>query len=328
MDYYGTLGPACNNVEILCEMIKEGMTGIRLNLSHGNLDDNKEYIYNLRKAEEITGIKMKLLIDIKGPELRIGKLKNNLTLVENENITLGEHGIPVPKIIFTVLEKNIKILIDDGKILLSVISVNNNSAVCNIERGGVLKSNKSIAIPECKIYIPTLTEDDKINISKVKEYDVAGVMLPFVRSKDDVLNLKNELLKNNCDDIKIFAKIENKDGIEKLDELMEYVDLFVIARGDLGNSMNLWELPVAQKIISEKCVAKNKPFMVVTQMLDSMHNKKVPTRAEVLDIFNAVIDGANSVMLTGETAAGNYPVDAMKYLVKTGNEAVKYKNKQ
>ena len=327
MDYYGTLGPACNNTEILCKMIKEGMTGIRLNLSHGNLDDGREYIYNLRKAEEITGVKMKLLIDIKGPELRIGKLQNDLTLIENENITLGKNGIPVPPIIFTVLEENFKVLIDDGKILLSVISVDNNSALCNIERGGVLKSNKSIAIPDCKVHTPTLTEDDKINISKAKEYNVTGVMLPFVRSKEDILNLKNELLKNNCNNIKIFAKIENKEGIEKLDELMEYADLFVIARGDLGNSMNMWELPAAQKIISEKCKVNNKPFMVVTQMLDSMHNKKVPTRAEVLDIFNAVIDGANSVMLTGETAAGNYPVESMKYLVKTGNEAVKYKNK-
>lgn len=327
MDYYGTLGPACNNSEILCKMIKEGMTGIRLNLSHGNLDDNKEYIYNLRKAEEITGINIKLLIDLKGPELRIGKLQNTLTLVENENITIGENGIPVPQIIFTVLEENFKILIDDGKILLSVISVNNNSALCNVERGGILKSNKSIAIPECEIYSPTLTEDDKINISKAEEYGVTGVMLPFVRSKEDLIVLKKELLKNNCDNIKILAKIESKDGVEKLDELMDYADLFVIARGDLGNSMNLWELPAVQKIISEKCKIKNKPFMVVTQMLDSMHYKKVPTRAEVLDIFNAVIDGANSVMLTGETAAGNYPVESMKYLVKTGNEAIKYKNR-
>ncbi len=327
MDYYGTLGPSCNSFEVLSKMIKEGMTGIRLNLSHGNLDDNKEYIYNLRKAEETTGIKMKFLIDIKGPELRIGKIQNTLTLVENEFITIGENGIPVPKIIFSVLEKNSEILIDDGKILLSVNSVNDNSAICNIERGGVLKSNKSIAIPKSKIYPPTLTEDDKINIAKAKEYGVTGVMLPFVRSKEDILNLRNELLKNNCDDIDIFAKIENKDGIEKLDELMEYANSFVIARGDLGNSMNMWELPTAQKIIAEKCRINNKPFMVVTQMLDSMHYQKVPTRAEVLDIFNAILDGADSVMLTGETAAGKYPVEAIRYLVKTGNEAIKYKNK-
>lgn len=328
MDYYGTLGPSCNDENILSKMIDEGMTGIRLNLSHGDLEDNKEYIEKLRKAENITGKKMKLLIDLKGPELRTGTLKALINISEGEKIIIGEGGvIDVPSIIFGSINNNQQILIDDGKILIQVESFDEKSALCVVLRGGTLKSSKSMAFPEANINPPTLTDSDRLNISKALEYGVTGVMLPFVRNKQDLICLRDELLKSNCENIEILAKIENKSGIEKLDELMDFADSFVIARGDLGNSMDLWELPKAQKVIAEKCKKYNKPFMIVTQMLDSMHTKKVPTRAEVLDIFNAVVDGASSIMLTGETAAGNYPVESMRYLVKTGEEALKYINK-
>jgi len=171
--------------------------------------------------------------------------------------------------------------------------------------------------------MPTLTESDLKNIGLASQYGVTGVMQPFVRGKHDLVTLREALVAAGAEQVEIFAKIENLQGVAALDELLPYCDHVVIARGDLGNAMPLWELPRVQKEISEKCRKAGKPFMVVTQMLDSMHERAVPTRAEVSDIYNAVLDGAASVMLTGETAAGKYPVEAMEYLVRTGQEALR-----
>ena len=171
--------------------------------------------------------------------------------------------------------------------------------------------------------MPTLTDSDLKNIGLAAEYGVTGVMQPFVRNKEDLLTVREALEKAGAAHIEIFAKIENLQGVAALEELLPYCDHVVIARGDLGNAMPLWKLPGMQKEIAAKCRAAGKPFMVVTQMLDSMHERAVPTRAEVLDIYNAVLDGAASLMLTGETAAGKFPVESMEYLVKTGEEAGK-----
>ena len=169
--------------------------------------------------------------------------------------------------------------------------------------------------------MPTLTENDLKNIRLAARYGVTGVMLPFVRGKEDLLTLRRALDDAGAGHIEIFAKIENQQGVNALEELLPYCDHVVIARGDLGNAMPLWKLPGVQKTLASKCRQAGKPFMVVTQMLDSMHERAVPTRAEVLDIYNAVLDGASSLMLTGETAAGKFPAEAMEYLVKTGREA-------
>jgi len=193
-----------------------------------------------------------------------------------------------------------------------------DALVCTVMRGGVLQSRKSLAAPGADIQMPTLTTEDKENLAIAADCGVTGVMLPFVRGAADIRNLRQALAPG----LKILAKIENLAGVQALPEFLPLVDEVVIARGDLGNAMPLWELPRCQKQLSAACRAAGVPFMVVTQMLDSMHTRAVPTRAEVSDIYNAVLDGASSLMLTGETAAGQYPVQAMEYLVRTARTAM------
>ena len=193
-------------------------------------------------------------------------------------------------------------------------------------RGGMLASRKSIALPGLDLHLPPLTAADRDNLALAREYGVTGVMQPFVRCRADLQALREALDENGGTEIRIFAKIENREGVAHLEELLPAADEIVIARGDLGNSGPLWELPALQKTIAAACRSAGKPFMVVTQMLASMERSPVPTRAEVSDIFNAVLDGAASVMLTGETAVGAYPVDAIRYLAQTVREANNYVN--
>ena len=354
---YGTLGPACRDEDTLKMMFDAGMEGIRLNLSHTRLDESAELIETYHKAAAACGIKPELLVDMQGPELRIGKLEQPLRLHEGDII--GQDCIPFPELILRTLRdrlspdreagsgKEQQILLDDGKILLSAFyarhsiahdtlsdnalsdngsSGRNGSAAIKFRvlRGGLLESRKSAALPGCSIYTPAMTEDDKDNIRRARAYGVTAVMQPFVRSREDLMEVRSALDQAGCQDIRLFAKIENMEGIHKLDELIPHCDEIVIARGDLGNAMNLWELPAAQKRIAAACRAAGRDFMVVTQMLDSMRHRQVPTRAEVSDIFNAVLDGASSVMVTGETAAGDYPVDVIRYLANTVREAECY----
>ncbi|WP_426349700.1 pyruvate kinase [Alloiococcus sp. CFN-8] len=322
INYYGTLGPACASFETLLEMFKVGMTGIRLNLSHVDLKDSGEWLDNYNKAATMAGMEPELLIDLEGPELRIGNLKNSIGFKSGEFAILGKKGIPVPSCIISTAEVGEKILLSDGLIEFYVKENQGDSLLCEVVHGGLLQSKKNIAIPRDNMN-PTLTHRDYVNIKAAINYGVTGVMLPFVRGKEDLITLKEALLKENGQGIKIYAKLENILGVKKLTEIIDYCDEIVIARGDLGNSMPLWELPRIQKNISEICRSKGKHFMVVTQMLNSMIENPVPTRAEVLDIYNAVLDGAASVMLTGETAQGKYPIAAMEYLIKTAEEALK-----
>lgn len=326
IDYYGTLGPACSSEEVLKEMLLVGMTGIRLNLSHGELEDFSPWIENLRSASRKVGAKPKLLIDLRGPELRIGDLSAPITLAQEEEVCLGKEGIPIPYEVYERLQIGSRLLLDDGAILMEVTSIlKDERAFCRVLRGGILKSRKSIAVPGIDINLKTLTESDYRNIARAKEFGVTGVMLPFVRNAQDLINLKEALKVAGAEDIAIFAKIENLEGVDKLPEFLNCCDEVVIARGDLGNSMPLWKLPAAQKKLAALCRERKKPFMVVTQMLNSMIEKAAPTRAEVMDIYNAVLDGASSLMLTGETAAGNYPIKAMEYLIRTAEEGKKHK---
>lgn len=371
MQYYGTLGPACGNVETLEEMFRAGMTGIRLNLSHGDLEENGRWLDLLKEAAGKCGVVPEILIDLRGPELRLGKMKAEIVLKEGACVRLttekvrpnpGEDtaamgtgaadDIPVPVSAFRVISKYVKpgdhLLIDDGKLELVLekpqkaagtedstewanpraavekpLKISSGGLAARIIRGGTVKSGKSLAIVGKELPMPTLTESDYRNIAQALRYGVTGVMQPFVRNKEDLMILREALQSAGAGKIRIFAKIENMQGVRDLEELLPFADHIVIARGDLGNAMPLWELPRIQKQISTICRKAGKPFMVVTQMLDSMHERAVPTRAEVADIYNAVLDGVSSLMLTGETAAGKYPAEAMKYLVNTGREAEK-----
>ena len=240
--------------------------------------------------------------------------------------------IELPDITIPYLIPGQEILLDDGKIHLKVVENPENRKMGSGEKrryfakvlwGGLLKSRKSAAFPGAKINSPTLTKADLENIRLAKEMGVTGVMQPFVRGREDLECVKNALKEAGAEDVKLFAKIENLDGVRKLEELIPEADEIVIARGDLGNAVHLWDLPSVQREISQKCLVTGKPFMVVTQMLASMERNPVPTRAEVNDIFHAVLDGASSVMVTGETAAGDYPVEVIRYLVNTVRSAEK-----
>ena len=318
---YGTLGPACENPEILKQMLSEGMDGIRLNVSHSSPDEAACLIGAYRSAADACGIKPELLIDLKGPELRIGILDAPLRL--ETGTLIDPNAIPFPKAARDALTDGQEILLDDGRILLQT-----EEARFRIVRGGILESSKSVALPGCPIRMPVMTETDRKHIQTATANGVTAVMQPFVRGKEDLIEVRDALNRAGGEKIRLLAKVENTEGIEKLAELIPYCDEIVIARGDLGNAVPLWELPAVQKRIAAVCRAANRDFMVVTQMLDSMTRRPVPTRAEMSDIFNAVLDGAASVMVTGETAKGDYPVPAIRYLVKTVCAAETYLHDQ
>lgn len=343
---YGTIGPACQDIDTLVRLFEEGMTGIRLNLSHTSLEDASGWIANIHEAYgkfcEKSGLEKEkhepeILMDLQGPELRIGKLGMERMLEEGDGLSLVADGqnnlfdpteIPVPELVLSYLQPGQEVLLDDGKILLKIDEIfragSGYVAEAIVLRGGKLSGRKSIALPGVELYPVTLTESDLQNIKNAKSFGITGAMLPFVRNQEDLKNLKQALISTGAENVKIFAKIENMEGVNQLQELLPYCDEIVIARGDLGNAVPLWELPVVQERIAKMCNAGEKPFMVVTQMLASMEQSAVPTRAEVSDIYRAVAEGAASVMLTGETASGEYPVEAMRYMVKTVCAAEEY----
>ena len=323
---YGTLGPACSDTETLARLFEEGMTGVRLNLSHVGLDRAAEQIERLHAAARRCGVTPQLLIDMQGPELRVGALPAPLPLEDGADLRLGT-DVPLPPAVLPHLVPGQEILLDDGKLLLRVTETLPDGALARVERGGVLRSRKSAALPGVDVHLPAMTDSDRENLRLARAYGVTGVMQPFVRGREDLEAVREVLDGAGGQDIRLFAKIENLDGVEKLPELIPAADEIVIARGDLGNAGPLWKLPALQKRIAAACRAAGRPFMVVTQMLASMEQNPVPTRAEVGDIFNAVLDGAASVMVTGETAVGNYPVEAMRYLARTVREAERYLEK-
>ena len=285
MHFYGTIGPACASAGTLRRLVDAGMTGLRMNLSHGALAEHADWLAMIH-AVDIPD----LLIDLQGPELRVGRLASPVTLPEGGTVQLGAGGIPCPVQLVQAARPGQQLLLDDGKLLVEVTAAGPDALVCTVLRGGVLQSRKSIAAPGLSVPMPTLTSEDLANLRIAASCGVTGVMLPFVRGKQDILALRQALAEAGAPQIRI--------------------------------AMPLWELPRCQKQLSAACRAAGVPFMVVTQMLDSMCTRAVPTRAEVSDIYNAVLDGASSLMLTGETAAGQYPVQAMEFLVRTANTAL------
>ena len=320
-EIYGTLGPACAKADILERMLSLGMTGLRLNLSHVTLEEAEGELEQLAQAAQRAGVRPKLLIDMQGPELRVGALKEPILLPEGGRIDLD--AIPLPDLVRAALEEGMELWMDDGRLRVSV--ERDSGGLFGLARcGGLLRSRKSVAVPGLSLSLPALTESDRLNLRKARAHGVTGVMQPFVRGREDLEAVRAALRDAGCEELRLFAKIENRRGLEKLPELIGCADEIVIARGDLGNAVPLWELPRVQKEIAARCREAGRPFMVVTQMLASMEHSPVPTRAEVSDIFNAVLDGAASVMVTGETAAGEYPVEVLRYLTNTAREAEHY----
>ena len=324
MDFYGTLGTACRDTDTLSALFRAGMTGVRLNLSHAGLEECRHLLLDIyRPAARAAGCsEPQLIIDLQGPELRVGVLEQPVPFPEGGTVLLGEGGVPVPAAVLAAAMPGHQISLDDSALLLAVEERREGVLVCRVLRGGELKSRKSLAILGVEPDVPALTADDLANLDLAGEMGVTHILQPFVRGKEDIAALRAALDARGLNHIKIMAKIENRRGLDHLDEIIAAADQICIARGDLGNSMPLWELPRVQKDIAARCVAAGREFCLVTQLLWSMEQRPVPTRAEVADIYNGVLDGASSLMLTGETAVGKYPLDAMEYLVKTAQTAL------
>ena len=301
---------------------------MRLNLSHTALAESKRYIQNYQCAATQMGVEPKILIDIQGPELRLGILENPLVLEKQAKVLFGKMvsdtiQISVPAEVIEAVERGDELLLDDGKIMVRVteVLVQHEYFVAEVLRGGILHSHKSIKIIGKNINLPPLTEHDIENIKVAKDYGVTALMQPFVLNGAQLFEVRETLRAYGAEQVRIFAKIENCLGVENIENILPEADVIIIARGDLGNDMPLWELPRVQKKIEEACHKANKPYIVVTQMLASMECNSVPTRAEVSDIYHAVYHGAWGVMLTGETAIGQYPVEAIRYMTNTAQVA-------
>ena len=282
LEIYGTLGPSCADPGILRRMFEAGITGMRLNLSHGTLEHSAGMIEAFHKASEEAGLHPSLLIDMQGPELRIGNIEKGRILTEGDTVELADRSseripngaIPVPREIFAHYEDGMTLLIDDGKRRLRttglVHSAEGDTIRARVLTGGELLSHKSIAVEGMAITGNTLTRQDLLNLENAAAYGVTDVMQPFVRGAGDLREVRKAMQESGAGSCRLFAKIENTAGIAAVEEIIPLADMVVIARGDLGNAVPLWNLPYVQKEISEKCLQADAPFMVVTQMLASM----------------------------------------------------------
>ncbi|MFR8916135.1 MAG: pyruvate kinase [Oscillospiraceae bacterium] len=316
MRYYATLGPSCCDTAALSALLRRGVTGFRLNLSHTPLAARTDWIDALHEAERKTGLRAQLMIDLRGPEVRIGSLPAPLPLAEGAAVTLGT-DIPVDGAVLDALRPGMTVLLDDGAMALTVV----DGGVCRVTRGGTLTGHKSLTLEGVDLRRPALCEADLADLSQAAALGVNAVMQPFVRSAGDLRVVRQTMAENGLADAELFAKVENQPGLDALPDWLALCDVVTIARGDLGSSLPLERLPAAQKHIAALCRSRGKPFLVVTQLLHSMIDHPSPTRAEVLDIYNAVLDGADCLMLTGETAQGRYPLESADWLIRVAQEA-------
>lgn len=318
MRYYATLGPSCCDTAALASLLRRGVTGFRLNLSHTPLAARTDWIAALHEAERKTGLRAQLMIDLRGPEVRIGDMPAPLPLAEGAAVTLGA-DIPVDGDVLDALRPGMTVLLDDGAMALTVV----DGGVCRVTRGGTLTGHKSLTLEGVDLRRPALCEADLADLSQAAALGVNAVMQPFVRSAGDLRVVRQTMAEDGLADAELFAKVENQPGLDALPDWLALCDVVTIARGDLGSSLPLEQLPAAQKRIAALCRSRRKPFLVVTQLLHSMIDHPSPTRAEVLDIYNAVLDGADCLMLTGETAQGRYPLESADWLIRVAQEAEK-----
>lgn len=316
-----TLGPATDNEKILKKLMLEGMNVARINFSHGNYQDQENRINMFKKVRDELKLPVPLLLDTQGPEIRIGKFEENkIYLDKGQEFTLTNSDELGDKtkvsITYKTLYKEIDvgrtILVNDGTIELEVKEIKDKDIVCKVLQGGKLTNRKSINIPDFIVTLPGITkkdiEDIKYGIKAGFDYIAAS----FVRKPQDVLEIRKVLEQNGGEHIKIISKIENREGIKNFDEILNVSDGIMVARGDLGVEIPIEEVPIFQKEFIKKTYKQGKPVITATQMLESMISNPRPTRAEVSDVANAIYDGSSSIMLSGETASGEYPVECVK----------------
>lgn len=315
-----TMGPAIDQDDVLQQLMLRGMNVARLNFSHGNHEEQLGRVNRIKQLREALNLPIALLLDTKGPEIRTGNFENNRILLEEgakviveASSALGNQGLITVTYadIHQDLRVGNRILIDDGLIELEVQEVIGTQLHCVVLNGGPVSNHKSINLPNVNTNLPALTEQDISDIQFGIEQGFDFIAASFVRKASDVLEIRKILEKYNGEGIHIIAKIENREGVENFDEILKVADGVMVARGDLGVEIPIQEVPTIQKALIEKCYKVGKPSITATQMLDSMMRNPRPTRAEVSDVANAILDGTSAIMLSGETAAGKYPVDSL-----------------
>ena len=318
-----TLGPASQSEEVLKELMLNGLNVCRFNFSHGSHEEHKGRIDMVKKVREELNKPIAILLDTKGPEIRTGNFADpEVLLEEGSEFTITMDEVVGTKEICTVSYKGLAddvkegdtILIDDGLVGLRVKSVENGNIKCIVENSGIVKNHKGVNVPGVKINLPAITPKDVSDIEFGIKEGIDMIAASFVRKASDVLAIREILEKNNAGDVLILSKIENQEGVENIDEILQVSDGIMVARGDLGVEIPTEEIPIVQKMIIKKCNELAKPVITATQMLDSMIRNPRPTRAEVTDVANAIYDGTDAIMLSGETAAGKYPVEAVKVM--------------
>ncbi len=315
-----TVGPASNNEETLLNLADAGANVFRLNFSHGNHEGHAKVISIIRKINKENNLSLGILQDLQGPKIRVGEVENNgVEIIPGELITITNDPVIGTSSLVSTVYQNLpndvvsgdRILIDDGNLELVVNNTDGKNVNCTVVHGGILKSRKGINLPNTKVSAPSLTEKDIEDLAFGLENEVDWIALSFVRSAEDIFDLRRRIDEagKNC---KIVAKIEKPEALENIDSIIEATDAIMVARGDLGVEIPMQMVPLWQKKMVEKCKLACKPVIIATQMLESMIVNPRPTRAETNDVATAVLDGADAVMLSAETASGNYPVNAVK----------------
>ncbi|MDR2009063.1 MAG: pyruvate kinase [Bacteroidales bacterium] len=317
-----TLGPSSNDKDVLRKMILAGLDVFRLNFSHGTNEEKETSIKIIRELEEELGFDIAILLDLQGPKIRVGKIVDEPRVLKAGDIIYFTSNPDISEDnVFYISYKNFVddvragniILVDDGKIKLEIISVDKDNQIVSTKvlYGGPLYSNKGVNLPNTVTSLPSLTDKDKQDILFALNNNISWVALSFVRKPEDVTTLRDYVSKFNKE-INIIAKIEKPEAVKNIDQIIRVSDGIMVARGDLGVEMNFDKVPVIQKMIVEKCIDNSKPVIIATQMLESMIKNFSPTRAEANDIANSVDDGADALMLSGETSVGDYPVETVK----------------
>lgn len=334
-----TLGPATDDLQVLEQMIDEGMDVARFNFSHSNYDEHLKRLDELKQARIDKGRYVAALLDTKGPEIRVGKFKDGkIQLNEGDYFTLTTRDVEGDQNIVSVTYKDFpgdvnvgtRVLIDDGLIELKVVEKNDTDVKCVVVNPGPVSNNKGVNLPGTVVSMPYMSEKDISDINFAVDNDFDFIAASFVRTAGDVLKIRRILDERNCSSIAIIAKIESRQGVENIDEILQVSDGVMIARGDMGVEIPYEEVPVIQKMIIKKAAKAGKMTITATQMLDSMINNPRPTRAETADVANAVFDGTGAIMLSGETAVGKYPVEAVKTMARVAiraEEAIDYKKR-
>jgi len=325
-----TLGPATSDKDVLRQMLEQGTNVFRINFSHGEYEKHGKIIDIIHELIAETGKHVAILADLQGPKLRVGEMENNGVQVDAGSeivFTTRKMTGNAKKVFITYKEfpfdvkPGEKILLDDGKLVFEIISTNGiDEVLTKVIQGGILSSKKGVNLPNTKVSLPSLTEKDLADLDYALSKEIDWIGLSFVRSARDIIELKH-LISSKQKKAKVVAKIEKPEALDEIDDIIHESDALMVARGDLGVEIPLQNVPLIQKMIIKKCLEQAKPVIVATQMMESMINSMSPTRAEVNDVANAVFDGADAVMLSGETSVGKYPVKVIETMRKILQEA-------